>query len=105
MSLKTANIQVDGINVEITELNGLAQIEMMEERRRLGDDAPELIVNMRCAAIMFARCVVGWEGTPEDVLKRHRLETVLEVATKINELSERGSKNSESAPNEDSSSG
>jgi len=47
---------------------------------------------------MCKHCVPAWEG--QDIMKTQTLQTVLEVAGKISEISEAHSKNSESAPSD-----
>jgi hypothetical protein len=96
--LKTETIKLkSGEEIEITELNALAQIEMLEAQRDL-NGKPEASVNFRLAAIACARCVNGWGTDPEEVLKTRTLDDILEAGSKITDLSDlSGSKRKNSA--------
>jgi len=86
--LKTETVKLkSGEEIEITELNALAQIEILEAHRELSGK-PETTVNFRLAAIACARCVKGWSTDPEEILKTRTLDDVLEAGSKITDLSD-----------------
>jgi hypothetical protein len=98
--LKTQKVRIEylGKDFEIRELSTHAWIELMELRRNGGEE--------HSAAAVCKHGVMGWETeTVEDIERSVSAKAMEEIATAVYAISGvEQEKNSESVPNEDSSS-